>query len=208
VLPLPDRCELARRVPRCVLGLVLFGVGVALYVRAELGLGPWDVLHQGLSERTGIPMGSVAIGVGVLVLLAWIPLRQRIGLGTVLNTLLIGLTLDLVLHHLPELDAAPSRWVALAAGLVLVAIGSGLYIGSGLGPGPRDGVMMGLKERGMSVRVARTSVELAALGLGWLLGGRVGIGTLAFAFGIGPLVHLALDRFTLPTLPRPAPEPA
>jgi uncharacterized membrane protein YczE len=208
VLAFPDRPELAHRLPRCLVGLVLLGVGIALNVRSDLGLGPWDVLHQGLSTRSGIPIGTIAIAVGVCVLVAWIPLRQRLGVGTVLNTLLVGLTLDLALLVMPELDGLATRWVALLAGLGLVAAGSGLYIGSGLGPGPRDGVMMGLKARGWSVRTARTVIELSALGIGWLLGGTVGIGTLAFAFGIGPLVHLALDRLTLPPLPRPVAEPA
>lgn len=202
VLPMPDRGELARRLPRCVAGVVLFGIGIGLTVRADLGLGPWDVLHQGISDRTGIPMGTVGILVGIAILVVWIPLRQRIGIGTVLNTLVVGLVLDVMLVWLPEIDGLALRWVFLLAGLVIVAVASGLYIGAGLGPGPRDGLMMGLQARGISVRVARTVIELTALAVGWALGGTVGIGTVVGALAIGPLVHIALEHLSLPPLER------
>jgi uncharacterized membrane protein YczE len=201
-VPLDDRRDLARRVGRCLAGVVLFGVGIALTVQADLGLAPWDVLHQGLSERTGIPMGTVAIGVGLLVLLLWIPLRQRVGVGTLLNVLVVGLVLDAMLVVLPEPGQLVTRWAFLLGGLVLVATATGLYIGSGLGPGPRDGLMVGLKERGVKVHLARTAIEVGALALGWVLGGTVGLGTVVSALLIGPMVHVALPPLMLPPLTR------
>jgi uncharacterized membrane protein YczE len=189
------QASLPERVVRCVLGLGLFGGGIALIIAADLGLAPWDVFHQGVSELTGIPIGRVIVITGVVLLLLWIPLRQRPGLGTVLNALEIGIVVDLVE---PLLDT-PVAWFArlglLATGLVLIGAGSGMYIGSGLGAGPRDGLMMGLAARGISVRLARTVIEVTVLAAGIALGGSVGIGTIAFALGIGPLVQLFLPRF-------------
>lgn len=183
---------LLQRLVRCVAGLALFGVGISLMVRAGLGLPPWDVFHQGVSERTGLPMGTVIILTGIVILLAWIPLRQRVGLGTVLNTIEIGLTVDLVLPLLPK-AAGPVAGVAfLSLGLAAVAVGSGLYIGAGLGAGPRDGLMLGLARRGTSIRITRTAIEIGALTVGWLLGGSVGVGTVVFAIAIGPMVHVTL----------------
>lgn len=199
---------LVPRVLRCSAGLVLFGTGIALIIRSRLGNGPWDVFHQGAANRLGIGIGVVVVGVGVLLLLTWIPLRQRLGLGTVLNTVLIGVSLDAVLPRLPHLEALAVRVLALATGLVLVAVGSGLYIGAGLGTGPRDGIMVGLAERGLSVRAARTAIELTVLAAGWALGGTVGVGTVVFALAIGPMVQVTLPWFRLPPLPdRPAPSP-
>jgi uncharacterized membrane protein YczE len=198
---MPRGRDLAIRTARCIGGLALFGLGVSLIVEADLGLGPWDVLHQGLAELTGIPMGTVIIGVGALLLLLWIPLHQRVGLGTLLNAMVIGLTVDLTLPLVPTPDAMAARIACLAGGLLLVAIGSGFYIGSGLGPGPRDGLMVGLHERfGLSIRAARTLIELTVLALGWLLGGSVGVGTVVFALAIGPLVQVFLPRLRLPPL--------
>lgn len=206
MLSTTDRRELGRRVARCLAGVALFGIGIAFTVRADLGLAPWDVLHQGLSELTGVPMGTVAIGVGLLVLLLWVPLRQRVGLGTILNVLVVGLVLDGMLLVLPEPSSLVVRWAFLLGGLAVIALASGLYIGSGLGPGPRDGLMVGLGERGVKVHVARTVIELSALGLGWLLGGTVGVGTVVSALLIGPMVHVALPPLMLPPLtPRPEP---
>lgn len=181
---------------------MLFGVGIACIVASHLGNGPWDVFHQGVSERTGIPIGTVIIGTGALLLVAWIPLRQRIGLGTVLNVLLIGAAVDVALPLLPD-DLGPLavRLAVFGLGLALVAVGSGLYIGAGLGSGPRDGIMVGLAERGLSVRVARTTVEVAALALGWVLGGTVGVGTVVFALAIGPMVQVTLGWFRMPARP-------
>lgn len=195
------RRELRRRLPRLVFGLVLCGLGIASMVAADLGLGPWDVLHQGVSERTGVPIGTVSIGVGVLVMLLWLPLRERPGLGTVTNVVLIGVVIDLTLLWLETPESVALRTVMMVAGPLLFGIGSGFYIGAGLGPGPRDGVMTGLAARGLPVAGARTAIELSALGVGWLLGGTAGLGTLVFAFGVGPVVHWALPRLATDTLP-------
>jgi uncharacterized membrane protein YczE len=198
MLPFPPADELRRRVPRLLGGLVLFGVGIALMVQADLGLAPWDVLHQGVSERSGIAIGTVTILTGAVVLLLWIPIRERPGLGTLLNVLVIGLVVDATLA---VVDAPTELWQRIAflvVGIYVFGPGSGFYIGAGLGPGPRDGLMTGLARRGRSVRVVRTGIELAALAIGAALGGSVGIGTVAFALTVGPNVHWHLDRMTLP----------
>lgn len=189
---------LVTRLWRLFVGLFAFGLGIALLVHADLGLGPWDVLHQGISERTGIPIGTVGIGVGVLLLLLWIPLPVRIGFGTVANTIVVGLVIDGTLWLLPESAPLGMRLVEAPLGIVLVAIGSGFYIGAGLGPGPRDGLMTGLAARGVaSLRVVRTGIEVTVLVLGWLLGGTVGIATAIQAVTIGPLVQWFLHRLSL-----------
>ncbi|HEU5012417.1 MAG TPA: hypothetical protein VFT66_07725 [Roseiflexaceae bacterium] len=180
-------------------GLIMFGVGLALIVRANLGLGPWDVLHQGLSRHTGVPIGTVSIPVGLLILLAWLPLGERPGWGTLLNVVMIGLVLDGVLLLLPDVANLAARAVLLVAGIVVTGAGSGLYLSAQIGAGPRDGLMLGLSRKtGWSIRTVRTLIELSALVVGWLLGGTVGIGTLAFAFGIGPIVQVALRVFERP----------
>ena len=190
--------EPRERVPRLVAGLLLCGLGIAFMVAADLGLAPWSVLDQGISEHTGIPIGTVSIIVGALVLAAWIPLRERPGLGTVLNVLLIGTTIDLALLVLDTPASLAGRLGYLAMGVFLWGPGTGLYIGAGLGPGPRDGLMTGLAARGVgSIRLVRTGIELTALAVGLALGGSVGLGTLAFAFTIGPNVQLFLPRLTL-----------
>lgn len=199
--------ELRRRLPRCVAGLACFGLGIALFVRSTLGLPPWDVLHTGLAEIFDLPVGLVVNLVGLVVLLLWIPLRERPGLGTVLNTLEIGFVLDLSLNLLPTPKLFATRWLFALGGLVIIAAGSGLYIGSGLGPGPRDGVMMGLRRFGLSVRAARTVIELATMAIGFVLGGNVGLGTALFMFGIGPLVQIALRHLSLPPLVDPQSKP-
>lgn len=186
-------------------GLVGFGAGLALMLRADLGLGPWDVLHQALADRLGLPIGWVVNGVAVLVLLAWIPLRVRPGLGTVSNVIIVGLTVDGALRVLPTPEPLALRFAFLAAGILVTATATGLYVGAGFGPGPRDGLMTGLARRGIPVRVARTGIELGALGLGLALGGSVGVGTVLFTLTIGPLVQLALHRFA-PKPPEPAPQ--
>lgn len=203
VLQLPDRADLGRRLLQLFPGLAACGVGLALMVRARLGLGPWDVLHQGLSTRTGLPIGILVILVGLVVLLGWFPLRQRPGIGTVCNALLIGLVIDAVLAVAPEPGGLAIRWAFFFSGLALMGLGSGLYIGAGLGPGPRDGLMTGLAARGYSLRLVRTLIELSAVAAGWALGGNVGVGTLIFAFAIGPLVQAFLGRMTIPA-PIPA----
>jgi uncharacterized membrane protein YczE len=186
-------------------GLVAFGAGLALMLRADLGLGPWDVLHQALAQRLGLPIGWVVNGVAVLVMLAWIPLRERPGLGTVSNVLVVGLAVDETLRVLPEPGPLPLRYAFLALGILGTAAATGLYVGAGFGPGPRDGLMTGLARHGIPVRVARTGIELAVLGLGLALGGPVGVGTVIFTLTIGPLVQLALHRFAGPSPPIPDP---
>jgi uncharacterized membrane protein YczE len=166
-------------------------------VAAELGLGPWDVLHQGLSNLTGAPIGTMSIVVGAGVLLLWIPLHERPGLGTVLNVLVIGIVIDLALLVLPTPQDLAARIPMMLSGPVLFAVGSGFYLGAGLGSGPRDGVMTGLARRGWPVGIARAAIEFTVLGLGWALGGTVGAGTLVFAVSIGPLVHVCLPRLAL-----------
>lgn len=176
----------------------MFGAGIALILQAELGAAPWDMLHKGLSHKLDIPVGSVIIGTGVAILLLWIPLRQRPGIGTVLNAVEIGVVVDLVLPHLPDTDRLVPRILYLVGGVLIIAIGSGLYIGAGLGNGPRDGLMVGIAAKGISVRLARTAIEFI-VGIGGIaLGIRPGVGTVIFMFGIGPLVQLFLPAMSLP----------
>ena len=188
---------MSHRLGRLSVGLVLFGVSIALMVDANLGVASWDVLHQGMSRSSGLPFGWVVNGVGVVVLLAWIPLRVRPGIGTVSNVLVVGLVADAALAVLPTPDGLTARVPLLLAGILLNAVATGLYVGAGLGPGPRDGLMTGLAARGISVRAARTAIELSVLAIGWLLGGTVGMGTVLFAAAIGPLTQLSLRRFAL-----------
>ena len=197
VVGFPLGRELRRRLPRFLAGLPFLGVGIAMTLEARLGVSPFDVLHQGLARKTGLSFGTVVIGVGVLVLLLWIPIRQPFGIGTVINALTVGLIIDVALRVLPEPDALAWRWPLLLGGIVVVGFGMGLYIGAGLGPGPRDGLMTGIAARGHPVWLVRTIIEMAALGSGWALGGNVGVGTVMFAFGIGPVGQFFLDRFHL-----------
>lgn len=195
-LPLPaDR--LVERVVRCMAGLALFGLGISMFITSELGVAPWDVFHQGFGRRTGISTGIVIEMTGVVILLLWIPLKERMGLGTLLNAIEIGLVVFLIDDHLPHSDLLVLRSSYLLGGLLSIAIGSGLYIGAGLGSGPRDGLMLGLSKRGISVGVARTGIEVSVLIIGILMGGTIGIGTVAFTFGIGPLVQFFLPRLRL-----------
>jgi len=186
-----------KRLVNLHLGLVLFGLSIALMVRARLGLDSWDVFHQGLALRTGLPMGWIINGVGVLVLLAWIPLRQRPGYGTVANVVIVGLVAQAILDVAPEIHPLAVRWILLIAAIAINAVATGLYVGAGLGPGPRDGLMTGLAARGHSIRVVRTAIELTVLAAGWLLGGSVGVGTVLYAVSIGPLVHYLLPLLTI-----------
>lgn len=187
---------LLRRLVLLYAGLLLFGFSSAMMVRGNLGLDPWNVLHQGLAQHLPFSFGTVIIGVGALLMLLWIPLRQRPGLGTISNVLLVGLAADASLAILPQPGELVSQGAMLIAGVVLNGIASGMYIGAGLGPGPRDGLMTGLSARsGWSIRRTRTGIEVLVLALGWLLGGAVGFGTLFFALGIGPIVHVALPVF-------------
>ena len=196
--------DVGNRLARLFLGLIVMGVSIALMVRSELGLAPWDVLHQGVSERTRVPLGVVTVLLGALVLGLWIPLRQRPGVGTLANAVVIGLVIDVVLALVPEIGWAPLRWVMMPAGVVGMALGSGYYIGAGLGPGPRDGLMTGLAARGGSLRLIRTAIEATALIAGIGLGGTVGIGTVLLAASIGPLIQYFLGRLTLPARTAPS----
>lgn len=190
-----------QRLLRLYAGLVLYGISDTMLLLAGLGVDPWDVLHQGLSRRLGLGVGTWVIIVGALVLLMWAPLRQRPGFGTASNVVVIGVVVDLVLALVPAPHGIPLRGAVMVAGVVLNGIATGAYIGAGLGPGPRDGLMTGLAARGLSIRVVRTGIELTVLAAGWLLGGSVGVGTVVYALGIGPLAHffiprLAIDRAT------------
>lgn len=184
---------MTRRLLQLVIGLMLYGASMALMLRATLGLDPWDVFHQGLSGRVGISIGLLVNIVGALVLLLWIPLRQRPGIGTIANVLVLGTAMDLTLTVLPPVEGLALRTAALLAAVVVNGFAGALYIGAGLGPGPRDGLMTGLARRtGWSLRRVRTGIELTVLVIGWLLGGTVGIGTVLYAFAIGPLVQAFL----------------
>ena len=192
----------AEKLARCITGLAFFGFGITLFLRANLGLAPWDIFHKGLSEKFGISIGLVIQGVGLLLLVLWIPLRQRPGVGTILNAVEIGLVVNLTKPLIGEPDQLVIRALMVTAGVLVVGIGSALYIGAGLGSGPRDGLMLGLSKRSIagrqiSIRVARTAVELTVMVAGIFLGGTVGIGTVIFMFGIGPLVQLILPRFEM-----------
>lgn len=186
-----------RRLPRVLFGLLLIGTATSSMVAAGLGLGPWDVFHQGVALRAGIPLGTAVIATGFVVMLVWIPLRERVGVGTLLNAVLVGVVVNLEAAHLPTLTSDVSRWVFMVIGPVLFAVGSGFYIGAGLGPGPRDGLMTGAMQRGLPAWAARGGLELAVLVVGWQLGGSVGFGTVWFAVSIGPLVHWVLPRLSL-----------
>jgi uncharacterized membrane protein YczE len=187
-----------RRLVQLYVGLAIYGLSLALMVRAELGLDPWDVFHAGLADRLGIGIGTVVIAVGVVVLLGWIPLRQHPGIGTVSNAILVGVWLDVGIALLPEIEPLAPRVGLLAAGIAGNAIATAAYIGAGLGPGPRDGLMTGIVARtGRSVKLVRTAIELAVLAAGVALGGPIGIGTVLYAVVIGPLVHVLLPRLDL-----------
>ncbi len=189
-----------RRLVQLYLGLALYGVSMALMIRSDLGLDPWDVFHQGLSELTGLSFGTVTIGVGALVLLLWIPLRQRPGLGTVSNVVVIGLVVDATLALLPAGGPLGVRIAMLVTGIVANGAATALYLGARLGPGPRDGLMTGYVARrpGRSIRLVRTVIEVTVLALGWLLGGTVGVGTVAYALAIGPLAQFFIPLFAVP----------
>lgn len=190
--------RLPRRLAQLYAGLVLYGVSMALMVRSSLGVMPWDVLHQGLSRRLGWSLGSVTIVVGALVLLAWIPLRERPGLGTLSNVVVVGLAVDAVLAVLPAPGELAGRAAFAAAGILLNGVATAAYIGVRLGPGPRDGLMTGLVRRtGGPLGPIRTAIEVTVVLTGWLLGGTLGVVTVLYALSIGPLVHLLLPRFAL-----------
>ncbi|WP_049822635.1 membrane protein YczE [Arthrobacter sp. H41] len=188
-----------RRWAQLLTGLFLYGVSLAMMIRAGLGVSPWDVLGQGASLQTGIPFGWMTNIIGALVLLLWIPLRQKPGVGTVLNVLLVGPSAEVGLALISEPDQLWARVLLFTGGLVLLAVASGLYIGARLGPGPRDGLMTGVHSRyGLPIWLVRTTIEATVLGLGWVLGGTVGLGTVAFALLIGPLINFLLPLLRVP----------
>ncbi len=191
------RDRLGRRLVRCLVGLALFAVGISLQMNANIGAPPWDVFHQGVAKQTEISIGKIIVMTGFALLTLWIPLKQKPGLGTILNALEIGLVADVALEIIPEPNNILIRIIMVVVGIVTVAIGTGLYIGSALGPGPRDGLMTGLAKRGIPIRVGRTAIEITVLIVGMILGGQVGIATFAFAFGVGPLVHFFLPRLAV-----------
>ena len=198
VLRFPNRREIARRFPPLIAGLLVIGLSISISVRAELGVAPWDVLHQGLAKATNMSIGVVVVLVGLVVLLAWIPLRQHFGIGTILNAVSVGVIANLGLDWIPEQHALAPRIGLLALAIVGFGLGGGLYIGCGLGPGPRDGLMTAITARGYRLSIVRTVIECTVLVVGFLLGGNVGIGTVVIALSIGPLTHAGLRRFHLP----------
>ncbi|MFI6024004.1 membrane protein YczE [Amycolatopsis magusensis] len=191
--PVKATVDPARRFPQLIGGLALYGASMAMLTRAGLGLDPWDVLHEGVMKQIGLSFGVVTALASLLVLLLWIPLRQRPGIGTVLNVLIISVTVDLVRLVLPDQHILFWQVVLLVGGVVLNALATATYVGARLGPGPRDGLMTGLAARtGWSVRVVRTLIEVTVLAGGWLLGGTVGLGTVLYAVSIGPLTQWML----------------
>lgn len=210
--------RLARRLPQLFVGLALFGFSMAMMLRSDLGLAPWDVLTEGLAQRLPLSFGTITIVVSVVVLLMWVPLRQRPGLGTVANVFVVGVAVDVGLAVLSTPSSLVLQVLLLVGGIVANGLAGGVYIGSQFGPGPRDGLMTGLARRtGASLRLVRTGIEVVVLGTGFLLGGTVGVGTVLYAVGIGPLTQLFLRRATVrldvgpaavtPGQPRPAPSP-
>ncbi|HUH24084.1 MAG TPA: hypothetical protein VLZ51_08495 [Brevundimonas sp.] len=198
-----------RRFIQLQIGLLLYGASLALMVRADLGLNPWSVLHQGLSERTGISLGMVVNLVGLLVLLVWIPLRQKPGVGTICNVLLIGTAADVALWALPPIEGLALRIAFLTAAIVLNGAATAAYIGAGLGPGPRDGLTTGLvRITGWRIGWARTAIEVAVLAMGWLLGGVAGVGTVLYALANGPLVQWFMARFEIAPKVEVSPAPS
>ncbi|PDO84657.1 membrane protein YczE [Kosakonia pseudosacchari] len=200
-----------RRLIQLYIGLVLYGVSTAMFVRADLGADPWNVFHLGVMKRLSLDIGTVMIVTGALVLLLWIPLRQRPGLGTISNVIVLGLAADAALSLMPVLDSLVARGTLLISAVVVNALATGMYIGAGFGAGPRDGLMTGIHARtGWSVRAIRTAIEVSVLLIGWLLGGTVGVGTVVYALAIGPLIQLCLPWFRQkPALkPEPQSEPA
>ncbi|MEP6478524.1 MAG: hypothetical protein ABJB03_03980 [Rhodoglobus sp.] len=199
---------MTRRIAQLLIGLFLYGISISMMVRAGIGVSPWDVLTQGVSKQTGLPFGLVTNLIGILVLLLWIPIKQKPGIGTVLNVLLIGPSAQLGLALIPDATVLWQQILLFAGGLALLSIASGMYIGARFGPGPRDGLMTGLHRRtGWRIWIVRTGIEVVVLSIGWLLGGNVGIGTLAFALLIGPMVGVTMPRLLVPAAIQPESSP-
>lgn len=192
-----------RRVPQLLIGLFCYGFAIAMMIQAGIGVSPWDVLGQGTALQSGLPFGVATNMIGLLVLLLWIPIRQKPGIGTVLNVLLVGPSAEVGLAVLPMPTELWAQILLFAGGLTLLALATGLYIGARMGPGPRDGLMTGIHRKwGWKIWKVRTVIELTVLTIGWLLGGTVGVGTVAFALLIGPMVNAALPLLHIPE-PRP-----
>jgi uncharacterized membrane protein YczE len=197
-----------RRIPQLLVGLFLYGFAIAMMVQAGMGVSPWDVLALGLAKQTGLAFGLITNIVGLLVLLLWIPIRQKPGLGTLLNVLLIGPSAQFGLWLLPVAHQLWEQAALFAGGLALLALATGLYIGARFGPGPRDGLMTGIHRRwGWRLWIVRTSIEVTVLAIGWLLGGNVGIGTVLFALLIGPMVAVTIPLLTVPSTPAAVADP-
>jgi uncharacterized membrane protein YczE len=197
-IPVSGR-NLRRRLLQLNVGLVLFGVGIALMLKSDLGLPPWDVLHQGLAEEFRLSVGIWSIVISFVVLLLWLPLRERYGIGTVLNAIIIGVVIDLASLVIPQPESTVVAAVMVAGGILLIGLASGMYIGANLGPGPRDGLMTAVARRGPSIRATRWGLEIVVLITGILLGGTFGVGTIAFALLIGPIVQFFLPRWSIDT---------
>ncbi len=196
---------MTRRIGQLALGLFLYGMGIALMVRGAIGVPPWDVLTQGIALHTGLSFGLITVVVGALVLLLWIPIKQKPGIGTIANVLVVGPAAQFGLWVVPITDDLLPRILMFALGLAVLAIATGLYIGARMGPGPRDGLMTGIHARfGVKIWMARTAIELVVLTAGWIMGGNVGIGTLAFALLVGPMVHKTIPWLMVPAALSPA----
>jgi len=197
-----------RRLVQLYVGLGLYGLSTAMFIRSDLGVDPWDVFHLGVAIQLGMSIGTVIILTGAAVLLFWVPLRQWPGLGTISNVICIGLAADATMALIPELTSLPLRIALLVAGIVVNAIATGMYIGAGFGPGPRDGLMTGIHARlGWSIRSVRTSIEVSVLLIGILLGGSFGVGTVLYALTIGPLIQICLPWFRQKPLVQKIPQP-
>lgn len=208
-LSLPPDDRLAR-FAQLLAGLVIYGLSSSLMVLGRHGLVPWDVLHQGLERQTGIALGTWSILLGLVVVTLWIPLREKPGWGTLINAIVIGGSIDIALWIVPAVHGEVTRWSCCLVGVLLGGVATGMYIGAGLGPGPRDGLMTGLARRtGKSIRLIRTALEATVLALGWFLGGTVGVVTVIYLVSIGPLAHVFVPLFTrrAPVV-SPAPLPA
>jgi uncharacterized membrane protein YczE len=193
----------ARRISLLMCGLALYGLSLTLLLRADLGLDPWDVFHQGLADTLGISLGTTIVATSFVVLALWIPLRERPGIGTIANAVLVGVGVEVFSALIPEIDALGPRWALLALGIVGNGVATGMYIGAGMGPGPRDGLMTGIARRWGSIRVVRTGIEVTVLVTGIALGGAFGVGTILYAVAIGPLAHVFLPIFERIGAPRP-----
>lgn len=199
---------MTRRIVQLFSGLFFYGFAIALMLRAQIGVAPWDVLSQGVMKQTGIPFGIVTVIISGVVLLLWIPIRQKPGIGTVFNAFLVGPFIEVGLFVLPAPEDVLGKVLFFAGGLALLAIATGLYIGARFGPGPRDGLMTGIHRKyGWKIWIVRTAIEVTVLSIGWLLGGNVGIGTVAFALLIGPMVNVTIPLLLVPAAATAAPSP-